>query len=64
MDGAFNDFSIVIGMFCSWIRNNWQELAKKALEKKGFRVQVVNDEKEFIDLLEKKNIRRCLDCIR
>jgi hypothetical protein len=46
-DGSFNDFSILIGMFYSC----GNDLAQKALEKKGFRVTLLQDVGEFINRL-------------
>jgi len=51
-DGSFNDFWILIGLFPYALARNWEELAKKSLEKKGFNVVVERLENNFIELLK------------
>jgi len=47
-DGAFSDFSILVGCFYYEIPSSWNNNAGKALTQKGFRVTFTTDEREFI----------------
>jgi len=47
-DGAFNDFSVLVGIFYSEVATNWESNAGAALRKKGFRVTVTTDEANFV----------------
>jgi len=52
-DGAFSDFSVLIGQFHRDLQSGWGRTAGAALAKKGFRVKLINpgQEKEFITAL-------------
>lgn len=50
-DGAFKDFSVLVGCFYNPVMTSWQTNAGQALAQKGFRVTVVQDEKQFIQQL-------------
>jgi len=47
-DGAFSDFSILVGCFYYEIPGSWNTNAGKALTQKGFRVTFTTVEQEFI----------------
>jgi hypothetical protein len=51
-DGAFNDFSILVGCFYSEVYGSWNTNAGKSLSQKGFRVTITTDEREFIKQLK------------
>jgi len=53
-DGAFNDFSVLVGCFYHEVETVWSSNAGAALAKKGFRVDFTNKEEEFIQKLLKK----------
>jgi hypothetical protein len=53
-DGAFNDFSVLVGCFYYEIPASWDRNAGKALAQKGFRVTFTKDERDFIHQLKSK----------
>jgi len=54
-DGAFSDFSILVGSFYNQVTNSWHTNAGKALSQKGFRLTLVSNELEFIGKLKNEN---------
>jgi len=48
-DGAFSDFSVLVGCFYYEIAGSWETNAGAALKQKGFRVDFVVEENEFIN---------------
>jgi len=52
IDGAFNDFSVLIALFSQELYGYWDELSKRALEKKGFLVDVILTENQLIKALK------------
>jgi len=53
-DGAFNDFSVLVGCFYFEVAQVWENNAGAALSKKGFKVSYTTKEEEFIKELKKK----------
>jgi hypothetical protein len=54
-DGAFSDFSVLVGAFQGAVRGSWDANAGKALSQKGFRVTFIENELEFINQLKNGN---------
>jgi hypothetical protein len=51
-DGAFSDFTVLVGCFYSEVNSCWNTNAGKALSQKGFKVVLTTDEREFIKHLK------------
>eukprot|EP01103_Thecamoeba_quadrilineata_P005230 TRINITY_DN15056_c0_g1_i1.p2 TRINITY_DN15056_c0_g1~~TRINITY_DN15056_c0_g1_i1.p2 ORF type:complete len:523 (-),score=137.68 TRINITY_DN15056_c0_g1_i1:77-1645(-) len=53
-EGAFNIFTILVGLFCDYNmeESQFRQNAGKALEDKGFIVEVTKDERKFLQRLE------------
>jgi len=56
-DGAFSDFSILVGCFYSEVLANWHTNAGSALKKKGFRVEITDRLGKFLKELDHKDMK-------
>jgi hypothetical protein len=52
-DGAFSDYSVLVGIFYHEVASCWNKNAGAALKKKGFRVTITTSETEFVNYLNK-----------
>ena len=51
-DGAFTEFSIIVGLFCPHLNENrFRQYAAPSIEKKGFQLKCTMDEEEFLENL-------------